>query len=116
MSTIKKIGPYHQKQVYINPDSTFALGTNKGNYKAQMIALTKNGLEFIRNDEFNIIPRLKQSISDFLWFIIIFEFDDAKSILIYKQFLTETVTSKIPYVARLVLNGYTDIIGTAKIQ
>lgn len=110
-NNLKKFGPYQQKQVYILPDSILGTIANNGNYKVQMIGLTKNGFEFIRNAEFNIAPSLTKTISDILRFSIIFEFDDAKSIEIYKQFLTETVTPKIPYGATVVLNGYTDIIG-----
>lgn len=108
---VKYFGPFKQKQVYIHPDSILGTNASNGNYKAQMIALTNNGIEVIRNAEFIITPALAKSISDILRFSIIFEFDDAKSIEIYKQFLTDIVTPKIPYGATVVLNGYTDIIG-----
>lgn len=108
---LKQFGPYTENQIFLSQDSIVGTNFNSGNYTAKMIAKTKSGVEITRNAVFNITPILTQAISDILRFSIIFEFDDAKSVEIYKQFLTETVTPKIPYGATVVLNGYTDIIG-----
>jgi len=47
-----------------------------------------------------------------LRFSVIFEFDDAKSIAIYQKYLSEIVAAKIPQNGKVIIHGYTDIIGS----
>jgi outer membrane protein OmpA-like peptidoglycan-associated protein len=44
-------------------------------------------------------------------FSIIYEFNDAKAIKIYDRYLTDIVAPKIPKGAKVIIHGYTDIIG-----
>jgi len=110
-NNVKRFGPYTQKQVYILRDTILGSNSSDGQYEVEMFAQTKKGLSIIRNNDFKIMKIEKQTSSDILRFSIIFEFDDAKSIQLYKQFLTDIVNPKIPYGATIILNGYTDIIG-----
>ncbi|MBK7336839.1 MAG: hypothetical protein IPJ00_12000 [Saprospirales bacterium] len=40
-----------------------------------------------------------------------FEFDDSQTIAMYEKYLVEVVTPKIPKGAKVLIHGYTDIIG-----
>jgi outer membrane protein OmpA-like peptidoglycan-associated protein len=44
-------------------------------------------------------------------FSVIYEFNESSAIKIYDKYLTEVVTPKIPVGAKVVIRGYTDIIG-----
>lgn len=104
-------GPYTKTQIILSQDSIVGKNLPTGHYRVLMTALTYKGVELTRNAEFDIEPIESQLVSDILRFSIIFEFDDDKSVQIYKAFLTDIVAPKIPYGATVVLNGYTDIIG-----
>jgi len=45
---------------------------------------------------------------------VIFEFGESKAIQIYERYLSDVVTPKIPRGAKVMIHGYTDIIGDAK--
>jgi outer membrane protein OmpA-like peptidoglycan-associated protein len=44
-------------------------------------------------------------------FSIIFEFDDSRAIALYEKYLTEIVTPKIPNGGKVIIRGFTDVIG-----
>jgi len=42
----------------------------------------------------------------------LFEFNDSKAIKIYEKYLTDVIIPKIPKGGKVIISGYTDIIGT----
>jgi len=44
-------------------------------------------------------------------FSVIYEFNESNTIALYEKYLTDIVTPKIPKGGKVILSGYTDIIG-----
>ena len=42
---------------------------------------------------------------------MIFDYDQPKATIVYEKYLTDIVTPKIPTNAKVIIHGYTDIIG-----
>ncbi|MBL7870947.1 MAG: outer membrane beta-barrel protein [Cyclobacteriaceae bacterium] len=107
---VQNFGPYYSESVSIPGKSI--LGTKpSGDYLVTMIGTTKKG---------NVIKK-ETSVHMVLWtppqdemgmrFSIIYEFNNSESIYMYEKYLTEIVTPKIPEGGKVVIHGYTDVIG-----
>jgi len=110
---VKSFGPFTEDKVNISRESIMG-GQPQGNYTATMIGKTKIG-KTIKKDtlirmELAITPKIKEVMR----FSIIFEFDDPSAIAIYEKYLTNIVTPKIPGGGKVIIRGYTDIIGTTE--
>lgn len=108
--TVQYFGPYTREKVSI-PGKTI-LGTRpQGDYKVTMVGQTKSGNKVEKEESVHMVLWSQSLLAEGLRFSVIFEFDDARSILIYKKFLTDIVTPKIPVDGKVIIHGYTDIIG-----
>lgn len=107
---LKTFGPYTQEKVSIPGQSV--LGTNPdGKYTVTMIGTTNN----------NQIVKEEKSVDMVLWkpgvdeigmrYSVIYEFNKSTSISIYEKYLTEIVAKKIPSNSKVIIHGYSDIIG-----
>jgi outer membrane protein OmpA-like peptidoglycan-associated protein len=76
-----------------------------------MIGQTKHGNTVRKEASVHMKLWTQSLLVDGLRFSVIFEFDDSRSINIYKKFLTDFVTPKIPKGAKVIVHGHTDIIG-----
>lgn len=107
---IQHFGPYTIDVVTI-PGKTILGNETKGDYKVIMIGQTKSGKE-VRQESFVHITRWEPPKTDqMLRYSIIYEFNDSKAIPIYNKYLTDVVIPQIPSGAKVMICGYTDVIG-----
>lgn len=107
---VQQYGPYTQERVTI-PGKTI-LGTQPdGNYKVTMVGQAKNGTIVRKDTTVNMVLWTPAKTDEVMRFSIIYEFDESKATSIYEKYLTDIVIPKIPAGGRVVLHGYTDIIG-----
>jgi outer membrane protein OmpA-like peptidoglycan-associated protein len=107
---VQSFGPFTEDKINISRESIMG-DQLQGNYTATMIGKTKIG-KTIKKDtlirmELAVTPKIKEVMR----FSIIFEFDDSRAIAIYEKYLTNIVTPKIPIGGKVIIRGYTDIIG-----
>ena len=108
----QNFGPYTQEKVSI-PGKTI-LGTNpEGDYKVTITGKSKNGNEVKNDTTVHLVlwtPPVNQEV---MRFSVIYRFNDAKAITIYKKYITEIVIPKIPQGGKVIIHGYADITGDA---
>jgi outer membrane protein OmpA-like peptidoglycan-associated protein len=81
-----------------------------------MVGKTKQGTT-IRKDAANNVKMVlwKPAINEeSIRYSILYEFNKSEAIAIYEKYLIEVVTPQIPKGARVIIHGYTDIIGDAE--
>ena len=108
--TVQKFGPYTQDEIKIPGKSI--LGTrSEGDYIITMIGTKKNG-ETVKKFENAHMVLWKPAVNqEAMRFSVIFEFDESKAVAIYERYLTDVVNPKIPQNGKVIIHGYTDIIG-----
>ncbi|MDP2069309.1 MAG: OmpA family protein [Lutibacter sp.] len=107
---VQNFGPYTQEEVSI-PGTTI-LGTKpEGDYKVKMIGTNKTGEVVTKESTAHIVAWTPSKVEEGMRFSILYEFDDAKAIAMYNKYLSEVVAPKIPANAKVIIHGYTDIIG-----
>ncbi|MCM4167019.1 Outer membrane protein A [Arenibacter antarcticus] len=108
--TVQNFGPYTQEEVSLPGKSI--LGTNpEGDYRMKMIGTTKNGDVITKESSAHIVLWTPSKIEEGMRFSILNEFDDESAIAMYDKYLTEIVAPKIANNAKVIIHGYTDIIG-----
>jgi len=107
---IKTFGPYTQEKVSI-PGKSIMGTRSEGDYKVKMIGKTKNGNIEEKTTTTHMVLWTPSKTDEGLRFSILFEFNKSKTIAMYKKYLTEVVTPKIPQNAVVIVHGHTDIIG-----
>jgi outer membrane protein OmpA-like peptidoglycan-associated protein len=83
----------------------------RGDYTATLTAKMKIGKTLTRQTKLQLEVAVEPKVEEVMRFSIIFEFDDARAIAIYEKYLTEIVTPKIPIGGKVIIRGFTDIIG-----
>ena len=107
---VQNYGPYTQEEVSI-PGTTI-LGTKpEGDYKVKMIGTNKTGEIVTKESTAHIVAWTPSKVEEGMRFSILYEFDDANAIAMYNKYLSEVVAPKIPANAKVIIHGYTDIIG-----
>ena len=109
-NAVQHYGPYTEENVNINRLSVLN-NQPKGNYKATMTGKTKMGKTVTKEALFDMTLAITPKVEEVMRFSIIYEFDDDKAILIYEKYLTEIVTPKVPANGKVIIRGYTDVIG-----
>lgn len=109
-NAVKYFGPFTEDKINISRESIMGNQTH-GDYKATMIGKTKIGKTIKKDALLRIELADAPKIEDVMRFSIIFEFDDSRAIAIYEKYLTNIVTPKIPDGGKVIIRGYTDIIG-----
>ena len=109
-NTVQYFGPFTEDKINISRESILGSQT-KGIYKATMIGKTKIGKTIKKDASLSIELTDAPKIQEVMRFSIIFEFDDSRAIAIYEKYLTNIVTPKIPSGGKVIIRGYTDIIG-----
>ena len=107
---LQKYGPYTDNKVTV-PRKTIMGEQLHGNYIATMTAKMKIGKTFTRLTTLHLEVAVAPKVEEVMRFSIIFEFDDARAIALYEKYLTEIVTPKIPHGGKVIIRGFTDIIG-----
>jgi hypothetical protein len=112
LGTKQTFGPYTDDEISI-PGKAI-LGTRpEGDFTVAMIGTTEAG-DIVKKYSFMHMvlwtPPIDQEV---MRFSVIYEFDEAQAIDIYERYLTEIVIPKIPLGAKVLIHGYTDIIGNS---
>jgi len=107
---VQKFGPYSQEKVSIPGKSI--LGTRpEGNYNVKMTGQTKSGKTITQETSVHMVLWTPPKTEEGQRFSIIYEFNNSKSIEIYDRYITDIIVPKIPKGAKVIISGYTDIIG-----
>lgn len=107
---IQNFGPYTQEQVSI-PGKTILGDRPVGDYKVTMIGQTKSGKVIKKENKVHMVLWTPVTSEEGTRFSVLYEFNKSKSIEVYRKYLTEIVAPKIPEGGKVVIHGYTDIIG-----
>jgi len=110
---VQSFGPFTEDKVNISRESIMG-NQPQGNYTATMIGKTKIGKTIKKDTLIRMELALTPKIKEVMRFSIIFEFDDPTAIAIYEKYLTNIVTQKIPSGGKVIIRGFTDIIGTTE--
>lgn len=110
---VQNFGPYTEEKVSI-PGKAI-LGTRpEGDYTITMIGTKPDG-KVIREEQTAHLVLWKPSTKEkSMRFSVIYEFNNSDAIAIYDKYLTEVVAPKIPKNGRVIINGFTDVIGDAE--
>jgi outer membrane protein OmpA-like peptidoglycan-associated protein len=108
--TVQQYGPYTRERVSI-PGKTIMGTQPEGNYIVTMVGQTKSGTTVRKDTTVNMVLWTPAKTDEVMRFSIIYEFDDSKATYIYEKYLTDVVIPRIPAGGKVVLHGYTDIIG-----
>ncbi|WP_231367558.1 OmpA family protein [Gillisia sp. JM1] len=107
---VQNFGPYTEEEVRL-PGETI-LGTNtEGDYKVKMVGTTEDGGIVTEESNINVVLWTPSELEEGMRFSILYEFDDSKAIAMYEKYLAEIVAPKIPENGKVIIHGYTDVIG-----
>lgn len=107
---IQNFGPYTQEEVSI-PGKTI-LGTRPvGDYKVTMIGQTPSGKVIKKESNVHMVLWSPATSEEGMRFSVLYEFNNSKSIALYRKYLTEVIAPKVPQGGKVIIHGYTDIIG-----
>lgn len=107
---IQEFGPYTEETISI--PGQMILGTRpRGDYKITMIGQTKTGREVRQEVPANLVLWTPPTDVVNTRFSVIYDFDESNAVNLYEKYLTDVVAEKIPVNAKVVILGYTDIIG-----
>lgn len=110
--SVQYFGPYTQQKVAIPGKSI--LGTNaKGDYTVKMIGTTPEGSKIIKETNVSMVLWTPSTSEEVMRFSVPYNFNESNSIVRYEKYLTEVVAPKIPENGKVIIHGYTDIIGEA---
>lgn len=103
-------GPYNKEKITM--PGKFILGDKpQGNFKVTMIGQLKSG-GIVRQDTSVHVVLWTPPVDELtMRYSILFGFNNAKTTELYKRYLLEVVVPKIPAGAKVIIHGYTDIIG-----
>ncbi len=107
---VQKFGPFTQEKMSI-PGKSILGARPQGDYKVAMIGQTKSGKTETKEATVHMVLWTPGKNEEGMRFSVIFEFNESKAINMYKKYLTEIVTPKIPANGTVIIHGHTDIIG-----
>lgn len=107
---VQHFGPYTNETVSI-PGKQMMGGRESGVYNATMIGKAKSGNTITKTVPVRMKLWTPAENEESIRYSVLYEFNESSSILIYNKYLTEVVAPKIPYDARVIVRGYTDVIG-----
>ncbi len=107
---VQKFGPYTGEKISL-PGKTLMGTQPQGDYKVTMVGLTKDGRTIRREAPVHMVQWKPSVYKNGMRYSILYEFNESKSNSMYEQYIAEIVTPKIPQGAKVLVRGYTDIIG-----
>jgi len=110
LGNVQNFGPYNKDIVSISGKSI--LGNSiYGKYKVAMIGILNSG-QTLAKDTIVYLSKWTPPATDneAMRFKVIYEFNNSKSINIYKQYLTKVIIPNIPHDATVVIHGHTESI------
>lgn len=108
--TMQPFGPYTTEHASIPGKSILGVRP-EGIFKVTMVGHTKNGMTVRRDTTVKMILWTPPVNEEVMRFSIIYEFDESKAVNMYEQYLTGIVVPKIPAGGKVIIHGYTDVIG-----
>ena len=106
----KNFGPFTQDAVKISGKDI--LGANaKSDLQVTLTGTTPSGEVFTEESTVKVVQWAPSGRSETKRFSILYEFDDSNAIARYEKYLKEVVVPKIPKNGKVVIHGYTDVIG-----
>lgn len=110
--SVQYFGPYTQEKIAIPGKSI--LGTNaKGDYNVKMVGITPAGIREVKETNVSMVLWTPSSSEEVMRFSVPYNFNESNSIVRYEKYLTEVVAPKIPENGKVIIHGYTDVIGDA---
>jgi len=106
----QEFGPYTLDKIYLSGKS-FLKTNPEGDFKVTMIGQTQNGTEIIKDTTVHMVLWTPSEREEGMRFSILYEFNQSEAILIYEKYLTKIVVPKIPIRGKVIISGYTDIVG-----
>ena len=107
---LQNFGPYTDEKVSIPGNSI--LGTRpEGDYKVTLVGQTKSGKTVKKESTAHIVLWTPPQNQEIMRYSILYEFNNAKAIMIYQRYLADIVSTQIPIGGTVMIHGYTDIIG-----
>ena len=107
---IQNFGPYTQESVSI-PGKTILGNRPVGDYKVTMIGQTVTGKVIKKESKVHMVLWTPMTNEEGMRFSVLYEFNNSKSIELYRKYLTEVVAPKVPQGGKVIIHGYTDVIG-----
>lgn len=111
--SLQRFGPYTQDRISI-PGRNILGSRPSGDYKVTMVGRTKTGRTVTKEVPVNMVLWTPAESEMGMRYSIVFEFDEPEAIASYVKYLTEIVTPKIPRKGKVIIHGYTDVIGSEK--
>ena len=110
MGKVQKFGPYAGEKISIPGKSL--MGTQpQGDYKVTLVGHTKEGTIVRREVPVHMVLWTPAVYKNGMRYSILYEFNESKAISMYEKYITEVITPKIPQGGKVLVRGYTDIIG-----
>jgi len=107
---VQKFGPYTGENIGL-PGKSILGSRPKGDYKVTMVGLTKDGYTVRREVPVHMVLWTPGGYKNGIRYSILYEFNESTAITMYEKYLTEIVTPKIPKGGKVLVRGYTDVIG-----
>jgi len=109
-SGVLGFGPYSNEQVSI-PGKIILGNRPEGNFKVTMTGLEKSGAKIKKDTTVHMVLWTPPESQETTRFSILYEFNESKAIPLYEKYLTDIVVQKIPAGSKVIIHGYTDLIG-----
>ena len=110
---IQKFGPFTDEKASISTKAILG-SRNEGDYIFTLTGTTPDGQEVKEETKAHVVLWKPSSNVESTRFSVIYDFNTSEAIKIYEDYLTKVVAPKIPVNGRVVINGFTDIIGDAE--
>jgi len=107
---IQNFGPFMQESVSI-PGKSILGNRPKGTYLVTMMGTKEDGTIEKKEATVNMVLWTPAKDEEGQRYSVLYEFNDSKAISTYEKYLTEIVAPKIPQGGKVIIHGYTDIIG-----
>jgi outer membrane protein OmpA-like peptidoglycan-associated protein len=105
----KSFGPYYTNKESV-PGSAILGNSPTGDYTITLTGITKSGKTVTKTSTVHLI-RDDHVVLKGYRYSIVFDFDKAKTIASYNNFLRDVVAPSIPDGSTVIIHGHTDIIG-----
>lgn len=110
---VQNFGPYTEEKVSI-PGKAI-LGTQpEGDYTITMVGTKTDGTTVREEQKAHLVLWKPSTKEKSMRYSVIYEFNNSDAIAIYDKYLSEVVAEKIPKNGKVIINGFTDIIGDAE--
>jgi len=109
--TVQNFGPYTQESVSLSGNALLG-NRSKGNFKVRLVATTKSNVVIEKKTVMHVDQWMSDNNSDGTRFSIIYGFNKSEALPMYRKYLLEVVTPQIPVNGTVVIQGYTDAIGS----